>query len=516
MKKFNFLYRILFASLIFSMACTDLSEVPYNHLSPDNFNKTKKQVEATVKGVYESLASPHDWRYSFMHGDVSTDMGIIPTRAGGWNSSGERNYHEHSWDAGMEYNRRVYYFYSTTIGKANFGIEVIQDKEKFYQEIAELRFLRAFAYLQMMDLFGNVPIVTTAVQDPNALAGNAPLEEQRAKVFQFVEEELLAVAEELPAKKDVDAGYYPRATQETAWGFLAKLYLNAEVYSGQARWADCITYCDKVIDSGAFSITSEYGSLSEAFRYDNQRSEENIFTSVKSSLAGGQSNALICNSLQMQIELSWKLQMPQNGWGGFSVMKSHYDKYDEDDYRRSLILYGPQFMDDGTPLYNGANRDGNGKPENGQFEITEVFDIMDAAASEGLKSTKYQVDPDQMSGGASNDVVILRYADILLSKAEALIRQNGIGAGDDLINQVRARNFETPKPLINAGLDEILLEREFEFSIEGHRRTDLIRFGKFINLDYKWKQNKDSFRKLYPIPLDEVDRNINLFQNPGY
>ena len=493
-------------------ACTDLEEVPFNQLAATDFNQNSSQVEASLKGIYAAFASPYDWRYQYLMNEVTTDVGIVPTRGGGWNCCGEREYNEHTWDATTNYSTRVYNFYSTAIGRANFVLENL-DPADFPAEVAEAKFLRALAYHDMMDLYGNVPVVTTAVQDPNALAGNQPIGEQRARVFALVENDLLEAIPDLPLKSEVPANYYPRATRGAAQALLAKAYLNAEVYTGTARWQDCIDICDDLINSGEYELTP---NILDNFVPENQGSPENIFTSVKTSLSGDQSNGLINYMVQFQPEMAPKLNMPASGWGGFSVMKDHYDEYDPDDFRRSYIFFGPQFLEDGTPLYKGATADGNGDPSQGQFEILPIADIADAPRDEGLKSGKYVPDPSQLTPYANNDVVILRYSDVLLSKAECQIRLNGAGAGDALINQVRARNFDPAQPLVNAGLAEILDERAFEFSYEGKRRQDLIRFGQFTSLNYKFRVNFDEHRSIFPIPQVELDRNPALVQNPGY
>ncbi|MFS4467467.1 RagB/SusD family nutrient uptake outer membrane protein [Maribacter sp. 2210JD10-5] len=505
-------------AVIFFSACTNLEEIPLDQLDATEFNQDENQVGATIRGIAASFSDAYDWRYMFMMHEVSTDIGVIPTRNGGWNCCGERNYNEHTWDSGTEYSRRVYNFYSLIIGRANSALQSITDEERFQSQIAEIRFLRALAYFDLMDLYGNVPIVTEAVQDPNNLAGNQPIAEQRAIVFNFVEEELIAAIADLPEKFTVPDTHYPRPVKEAAQGFLAKLYLNAEVYSGTPRWNECIAACNDVISSGAYSLTP---NISDSFVPQNQNSPEIMYASVKTNMSADQGNGLIANQLQLQGELAWKFNLPINGWGGFSVMQEHFETYDEDDYRRTLILQGPQFVDEAQtePLYKGAGTGGNGDPANGQFEIFDIESIADAPVEQGFKSVKYVPDPNATGAFSNNDVVILRYADILLTKAEAILRGGSDPDGDtpeSLVNMVRARNFDPEKPILNPTLGDILAERAWEFSLEAKRRQDLIRFGQFIPLDYKFKVNFDNFRTIYPIPLTELDKNPNLVQNPGY
>lgn len=501
---------------LFLGSCTDLTEIPYTQLSATDFNNNLSQVNASVKGVYANLLNVYDWRTGYLLQEVPTDIGIIPTRAGGWNSTGESALHEQTWDDMTPYLVSFYSAYSNIIGQANFVIENIKDTVTYKEQIAETRFYRAIAYFDLLDYYGNVPIVTVSGQDPNNLVGNKPITEQRAKVFNFVEYELNTAIKDLPAKKDVDANYYPRATKETAQTLLAKLYLNAQVWSGKPRWDDCIVQCNEVIKSGSFELTPK---ITDSFVPFNENSKEIIFSGVKTNLASYFNDALWYYQWFFQAELAWKYNMPSDGWGGFSVLQDHYDTYDNDDFRKSLILAGPQFLDDGTPLYIGASHLKNGDSKNGQFVIYPITNFGDAPSNQGYKSLKYLPDATQKGINANNDVVVLRYADVLLSKGEAILRGGTDPTGQtaaELLNQVRARNFNPEKPINSPTLDDFLNERSWEFSMEAKRRQDLIRFGKFSSLHYTFRVKFDDFRAIYPIPQIELDKNPNLVQNPGY
>ena len=506
---------MLITGLILLIGCTDLEETPLDRLSASQFNSNEEQVGATVRGVVASFDNVFDWNSQYAMGELPTDVGISPTRNGGWNGQGQRDLHLHTWTAPQRFSDRNYTRVSNAIGTANAALEFI-DQDRFPSPYAEVLFLRALAYYLMIDLYGNVPIVTEAAQDPANLAGNRPIEQQRGKVFNFIEEELINAIEDLPSKAEVPESHYPRPTKEAGQALLAKLYLNAEVWSGQQRWDDCIRLCNEVIQSGLFSLTP---SIQDSFVPENQHSPEIIYAKVMTALASNGSEGLRQSFLQLQRELAWKFKLPFSGVGGFSFLEDHYLTYDDDDFRKTLLLFGPQFLDDGTPLYRGASSDGNGDPSNGQFEIFPIEDIFEAPTEQGIKSIKYAPDVNQIGREANNDVVILRYADMLLSKAEAILRGGTDPMGEsaaDLLNRVRARNFDPEKPILNPTLDDILNERAWEFCAEGHRRQDLIRFGRFTTLNYKFKENFDAFRELYPIPLEEVDRNPNLDQNPGY
>ena len=495
--KFNIYYFLILISILLT-GCTDLEEEPLDQLSSDQFFSNETQVAAAVRGVYASLLQPHDFRVMWYLQEVTTEIGITPSRAGGWASDGEQKYKQHTWDETDRFLREMYTWYGRTVGRANTVINILQEGGEFDAFRSEAIFYRAWAYFNLLDLYGNVPIVTETFEDPADIKGNRPIGEQRAKVFRFVENDLLKAIEGLPPKSSVGPGYYPRPTRETALSVLAKLYLNAEIWSGTPRWQDCIDVCDQVIATNEFSLTPV---ITDSYVPENQDSPEIIFSIVKSNLGESRADGNFINQLSLPPSLTLQvLQLPWGGWGGNSMTQQHYEAYEDDDFRKSLILFGPQLDPEGNEVIN----------------IKDIDDLFDAKVNEGLKSLKYVPDPEQNGPYARNDVVLLRYADILLSKAEAQIRLGGPGAGDELINQVRERNFEEYTPLSGIDLDFLLAERGREFSYDNLRRQDLIRFGKFISNTHKFKVNFDDFRIVFPIPQQEVDINPNLDQNPGY
>jgi len=485
-------------------------------LTQEQLKDSELGIDAVIRGVLAAFRgdTTFDYRFSYLLNEVTTDVGIIPTRGGGWNCCGERALHEHTWDASTAYLERVYSGNSKIIGRANFALEAIPENDVTKSRRAEVIFLRALAYHAMIDQYGNVPIVTNSQQDPANLVGNMPVEEQRTKVFNFIEAEYLKAIEDLPLENE-----YTRPHKAMAQAFLAKLYLNAEVYTGTARWNDCIKQTNSVIDSNVYVLED---SVSDSFTTTNEQSKEIIFSIPQTAVEG---EGIIANQVQLQPELAFKFRLPIPGWGGFSIMKQHYDSYDEDDKRREFILYGPQFVDDAktVPLNIGATVKTNTTEfANGtgdQLVIQEITDFLDAPSEQGLKTIKYEPDVNADGRNSGNDVVVMRYSEVLLMKAEAILRGGTDPKGENaeiLLNNVRKRNFTIEERILNPTLEDILNERNWEFSYEGSRRTDLIRFGRFASLDYNFKVNKDSHRSLFPIPQSELDKNPNLSQNPGY
>lgn len=503
MKKYKISLLLMYLLILLFSSCTDLDPQLYDRLDASNFYKTREEIEAGLANVYFKLEDIHQWRYTWSLQELTTDHAIMPTRSdGGWYDGRVWiDMHLRDWDATNKYVVRTYSKFYSVIASANSFIEILNlaNDKNLAPNIAEIKTLRAWSYFNLVDLFGNVPIVTKSHLDPKKLPTNA----SRKEVFQFIETELKEAIADLPSVNSVDrASYYPRITKEAAQTILAKLYLNAEVFSGTARWQDCIDVCDAVINSGGYRLTP---SIWDSYTPENENSPEIIF-SVPQNNKDIDGNVINLFGLNPALQTLFGIDA---GWGGASVCIEHYNLYEPEDFRRTLILKGPMYYPDGSPVL-----DGHGIP----FVIIPVANIFNAASNEGLESIKYQPDPKQIGGNARNDMVLLRYADVLLSKAECLFRLGKATEAEKLINQVRARNFNPVKPLTNITLDDILAERSKEFLWDCMYRQDLIRFGKFLNEQYQFKPKPltESYRALFPIPLVEIQANPNLVQNPGY
>lgn len=507
-------YKILVLSVILSMffGCTKLDEKLYDRLSADTFYKTEGEVLTGLTNVYYKLMLVENWWWPWQLQECTTDHGMTPTRNNGawYDGAVFQELQKHSWDATHNRTTVTYKYLYSAIASANSFLDIldkitINNKELV---IAEAKAVRAWEYLHLVDLFGNVPIVTVAKLDQQ----NLPTNSTRKEVFEFIETELKDAISVLPSLKDIPnrQQYYPRIAKETAEAMLVRLYLNAEVYSGTARWQDCINVSNEIINSGAYSLAP---SIIDNFVPLNQNSPEIIFAIsqdnvVRGASGGGDANqgGNWVNQLGLRPELRYKYNLTFDGWGGPSVQLQHYNTYDEGDFRRSFILTGLQTSPDGDSLTT----------------LIPIRDVNSAALNEGFVCVKYVPDPQAVvsssgRGYGRNDIVLMRYAEILMSKAEALYRLGNISEATDLINEVRARNFDTPKPFVNMKLEDILEERSKEFLWEGTYRTDLVRFGKFITERTEWKDyDDDPTRNIFPIPQTELDSNPNLVQNPGY
>ena len=279
------------------------------------------------------------WGY-YNLSEITTDEAIIPTRGSDWFDNGRwLEIHRQTWTANsgsaLDDMNGTWNTLFSGVARANLMIEVIETAGGANAEttLAELRTLRAWYYYMLMDFFGGVPIVTSTevAQNPRAT---------RAEVFEFIETELDEARAALPERWP--ASQYGRVTRGVANAILANMYLNAEVFTGTvsaaglqkgpARWQDAVDAADRVINSGVYSLASDWKSN---FSTTNEGSPENIFVIVHSSVAG------LGMSLPMRT-LHYNQLVP-SPWNGFATLAETYNAFDPDDKRREMWLVGQQF-----------------------------------------------------------------------------------------------------------------------------------------------------------------------------
>ncbi len=386
----------------------------------------------------------------------------------------------------------------------------VSDSKK--QEVAvmraEARVLRALSYYHMMDLFGKAPLVTE--EDP--VGSTQSPEMTRQEVFNFVEEELLASIPELEEPMMND---YGRVDKGVAWMILAKVYLNAEVYTGTPRWADALEYTENVINAG-YSLTDNY---IDNFRADNDvnGAQNEIIFPIPADENFAQAfgpTTVMTNGAVGSIEQNGdEIGVQPAGWGGAIRLTPQFVS----------LFDGQEFSGDDRNRIIGANN-----PE----RTLEINDIVDQ--DQGYILEKYtDVRSDGTVGNqltfSSVDFPMFRLADAYLMYAEAHLR-SGSGSQTQAvgyINALRERaNGDSSENISSSELtlDFIIDERARELYWESHRRQDLIRFGLFTGSEYIWTLKGNSitgvptpdFRKLFPIPNASLAANQNLTQNPGY
>jgi len=419
-----------------------------------------------------------------------------------------------SWDANDPWVSDMYYriFYNialcneflrnATDGQISGFTESEQAEIRHYR--AEARFIRALEYYHAMDLFRNIPFVTE--NDP--VGTYLPPRYEAKQIFEFIESELKDIEDTLPNRAECE---YGRASRGAAYALLAKMYLNANVYINEARYTDCITYCNKVIAEG-YTLESEYKKLFNAD--NNKRTNEIIFTlpvDAANTVSWGSTTYIICGAVSNTSDY----QNPADygvtsGWGMFRVRGEVPALFDDEDGRKLFFTEGQtQYLD---IIDNQSN---------GYFveKWTNLNDNGDTASN-------------TVDGGVNTDFPLFRLADVYLMLSEAVVR-GGTGASTtdalNYVNKLRERAFGTSYEsdgkvtLSEMNVNFFLDERARELYWECSRRTDLIRFDKFTTSTYVWQwkggtkdgRAVDSKYKIYPIPETDLTANPNLY-NENY
>ena len=513
--KRNFVATALFMAL--ALGCTDLSESPQSAISPGNFYRNEAEVLAGLAGVYAQLRSTLDDYYNVS--EISTDEMIVPTRGQDWYDGGTwLDLHAQTWTptspATGAFLGGAWNALFGGVARANVLLDALQNVAVPNQAIieSEARTLRAFYYYQLMDLFGRLPISTTG--EIQALANVS-----RDSVFKFIEAELLAARPALPVTWN--AANNGRITKGAVDALLASLYINAGVFTkdGAAGGINPTGYnsCTGVTVSGGLNacqaalnradsvLLSSAGyqladTFAKAFRADNANSKENIFV-VKFIPQDGLGLNFVMRALHYN-------QYNPSPWNGFATIAQTYDAFDAADRRRGIFLIGPQTnVLTGTPV--------NDRAGNPLIFTKDIADITQATEGEGARIYKFPADPGHVAQNNGNDFPWFRLAEMYFIKAEAELNgATGSSTPLALIQAVRARAFASD-PLAAITLPDILRERLFEFTGEGKRRQDLIRFGAYT-APWAFKTAGDARNVLMPIPQGQIDANPNLTQNPGY
>lgn len=476
MKKYISAFLITFALF----GCQDaLDEEVYSQFGPNNFFKNAGDAEALLNSAYaqEQKQGTDGFRNIMLMAEVNTDLLIV--REGGLRGLAQP-LEDFTWNASHEFFSTAWTRYYNAIYRANLVIDEVpavpMDEARKAIILAEARFLRVSGYLSLYDLFGPTPLITTS----RGSSDDRPSRATQEEFVTFITSELKAVAEVLP----VTQTHYGRATRGAALAFLTRFYLNLKDWSKTVETAIAV---EELGVYGLFNGTNR----TDLFKIENETNNEFIY--VRPHIA---SPGLGTNYLGHVAPPNYKFKgaAKTNYATQLKTLSSFLNSFHPDDQRKAAFI---------TSYEN----------TNGQIVTLGVDDA---------RSFKFPEDLPATGADMGNDFPVVRYADILLSHAEALNEINGpTQEALDLINAVREK---AGVPLLSLGdvssteslRDHILKERGWEFFSEELRRQDLIRHGKFI--EYGKSRGKVAFdyQVLYPIPQSEIDRNKNLKQNDGY
>lgn len=525
--------------------CTKLDDASYTPIVASEFSPTSDDAGALLGAAYGV------WRPLYFTGGQSyfqiqeeTADAIVRARKpyGFYDGGIHQILHFHTWTS--EDNRFANtwtnaYQGITACNRLLFQIESGQiafDDQIRSSIVAEIKVLRASYYYVLVDVFGNVPIVTKY----DVPVGFLPEQNTRKEVYDFIIDEITS---SIPALSDAGRGPETYARFNSKWAayaLLARMYLNAEVYTGTAKWRECMDACDKIINADkGYGLEAVQRNV---FKEQNQSSKEIIWAIPFDEVFG--TNFFI-NVLTIPAQSSSTFNLRATGWGGLVSLPQFINTFEPEDKRLTDgWMKGPQFTSSGEPLkcQSGAL---SGQPLD---IVNELPGIDSSEEVHSYRILKYEIPIGSNPRQMSNDAPMIRYAEILMMKAECLMRLGEPGAGD-LVTQVRMRNFPN-NPELAVVTDAELLEtsqydygvQDFrlgvthetepiqygkfldelgrEFCAEAHRRSDMIRFNVYnerSRLSFQAVHDGSlDYTKIGPIPLVEINTNTNLKQNPGY
>ena len=512
-------------ALVAVAACTDVTVEPKSTISSANiFNEpgAYKQFlaklygglavtgqsgpdgSADIAGIDEGFSQYMRLYWELQ--ELPTDEAIL-----GWGDAGIPEMTTHQWSSSNPFPSAMYYRAYFQVGMINEFLRQTTDAKLAERGVsgslsaevkryrAEARFLRALSYWHALDFFGDVPLVTDATE----LGKEPPAQATRSAVFDYVVAELNAIRNDLPA---AGTGGYARADQGAVAMLLAKLYLNSAVYTGTARWSEARAETEKVI-AGTYQLDPNWRRI---FSADNHTSPEMVFAIT----ADGEKTRT---------------------WGGmtFLIHASVGGGMNASDYGIDGGWWGLRVKPEILPLYPAL---GPSSPDKraaffytqGQTQaIGAIGDFGQGIPAPKFRNITSTGQPGSNSTFPDTDFPVFRLSDAYLMYAEAVLRGGGGSRATALgyVNALRTRAYGNASGNIadaQLTLDFLLDERVRELLWEGHCRTDLIRYGKFVTGIWAWKGNTqagkatEAFRVLYPLPAAEMLANPKLKQNTGY
>lgn len=493
------------------LSCSKLDEDFRSSLTEDQAQNVLRQttdVSVLLQAVYNGLRPLQSHERVFALQEVASDEALVPTRGGDWDDNGIwRVLHSHSWNAdhafiGATFNELLQtVFVSTNVLTFNPSA----------QQAAEARFVRAFAMFNVLDLFGQVPF-----REPGENLLNPPKVLKGIEALNFIVSEVNAVRNQLP-----DGPAY-KANKDAARVLLMKLHLNKGTFVNRqqpsfdaADMNQVITLADQIISSNKYSLAN---NVFDNYAPDNDvKSTENIFTNQ--NIGGVQGG-----DLRSRFNMGAHYNQSPGGWNGFATLADVYNKFEATDQRRggaypgmtdvggmtTGFQVGQQFDKNGVAL---KDRKGNPLVFTPQVALVESGNDLEV---KGIRVQRYVVDYKNGGGQgqADNDFVFYRYADVLLMKAEALLRTGKPADALVIVNQLRTKRGASS--LGSVSLDQLLDERQRELYWDMVRRQDLIRFGKYLAPTALRTAASDPKNLYFPIPNGALAVNPNLEQNPGY
>lgn len=506
------------------------------------FNKMYAEFVFEGKGPGDSELDLGDAGLSVLYrllwnaNELTTDEAIC-----GWTDKGIAEFSKNSFTAANESLYGLWWRLNFGVSICNQYLKECADHDKTMT--AEAHFMRDLYYYYLLDNFGN-PSFSETMPDPD------PKQIKSADLYNFIVKDLTENMGNMlpPSVRKKGEKNYSRADQSAAWMLLARLYLNAEKYTGKADWANAKKYAEKVIkESGRTlwegdnttthrSANGKYSAYQMLFMADNDQTgayNECIFGFALdggTAASWGASTFLHSSTWDANMAADYP-QKSSQAWGGNRTRVDLVKKFISLNDLESLKSWTPETItkaagDDRALLY-GDNADGTHGKKDRKYTNDDIATFADGIATTKFTSDRSDDGPTAVSDLCDNDIMLMRLPEAYYIYAEAEAREAGsevtLTEGTRLINEVRKRANNT-NLLSSYTLDELLDERAREFYFEGLRRTDLIRYGYFGNSNYTWQWKGGvqeggkfpSYFNIFPIPQTELGTNHNLKQNPGY
>jgi starch-binding outer membrane protein, SusD/RagB family len=548
MKKLKFItytgIALIASLMVVIWACTKLKDTDYNDIVASNFVPTAADIPALTGAPYVDWRGLLlQWNTLYRAQEVSGDEMLTPERNGGWVDGGVyRRLHEHKWTTDDDVVINVWTRAYKGITNCNRVIYQLQAKlipvapADTTALIAEMKLLRASYYWVLCDIYGNVPIVNRF----DVPAGYLPKQNTRKEVYDFIVKDILDNYQLVTA--DNNQATYGKFNKWAALTLLAKMYLNAKVYTGTAEWDKCIAICDQIINATGTSGIKLESNQKNVFITENQNSKEIIFALPFDSKYVNQWNDFDIHMQTLQGENQRTYNLMYSPWGGVCAIPQFINTFDTLDARYiDNYIKGVQYASNGDVLIASWGEQ-VGKP---LFFRNHVYGVDHSDETDGFRLGKFEIAMGA-TNRLSNDWPLFRYADVLMMKAECLLRTGHADDAAAIVTTVRERDFKLkPENAVVTGAQlqggsnydyglrnhlvpftyeggadiqygRMLDELGYEFCQEARRRTDMIRFGMFTNKSWLSHSPNGDYRALYPIPGTEIAKNSNLVQNTGY
>lgn len=519
---------LILATFLLGSCNNNLEEIVYSDVTEQNY--TYESAAAAMGIVYANMRTLFGHTNYYMLQETTSDELVMPANPSGWDDGGiYRRLHLHTWNSENPQLMNMWSALYRGVINANRVIEQLStgkvptpDGVATASLVGEVRAARAFFYWLICDNFGDAPLVTTTATD-------LPRKATRRQIYDFVVSELTEIIPLL--SEETGSAMHGRFNKWAANALLANVYLNAQVYTGEERWTECINACNAIIQTNAYRLETSYRNV---FTTDNENSPEIVFAIPFDENRGG---GFFVHMFSWHAALRDKRAMQVTPWGSGSAVgiPQFIDTYDPDDQRLAdTWLMGPQYALDGlTPLRGSYDQAGqhlvftNALPD-GRF----------TGESEGYRQNKFEIKLDARFD-LNNDFPFFRYAQVLLMKAECLLRTGDADGAALLVTDVRRRNFGNPEKATVTGTDlladtryrygyvenytvvdpgnsdpvtygRFMDELGWEFAWEAQRRRDNIRFGVFSTKSWLSHQPQGSDRTVFMIPQAAVNANPNL------